>query len=108
MPVVPLWRGLALRRGDGLPGNGLAGGGYYWAHVPVAQGPLAHGHVFDLAGWEPLPSGRGTEIWVLDLLDAAQASPELVIYADPARRVPLRQFFRGVPRCLPVPVAQLG
>jgi assimilatory nitrate reductase catalytic subunit len=74
-PVARLWRGLALRRGDSLPG-----GGYYWARVPVARG-----HVFDLAGWEPLPSGRGTEIWVLDLLDAASAAPELVIYADPAR-----------------------
>jgi assimilatory nitrate reductase catalytic subunit len=41
--------------------------------------------VFDLAGWETLPSGRGTETWVLDLLGAASPAPELVIYADPAR-----------------------
>ena len=43
------------------------------------------GHVFDLAGWAPLPSGRGTESWVLDLLAAPSSAPELVIYADPAR-----------------------
>jgi assimilatory nitrate reductase catalytic subunit len=46
---------------------------------------LRQGHVFDLTGWAPLPSGRGTEMWVLDLLDAASSAPELVIYADPAR-----------------------
>ena len=74
-PVAPLWRGLVLRRGADLPG-----GAYYWARVP-----LVRGHVFDLAGWEPLPSGCGTENWVLDLLGAAPAAPELVIYADPAR-----------------------
>ncbi len=74
-PIAPLWRGLALRRGNNLPS-----GEYYWARVPS---PL--GHVFDLAGWAPLPSGRATESWVLDLLDAASSAPELVIYADPAR-----------------------
>ena len=74
-PIAPLWRGLVLRRGDNLPS-----GAYYWARVPLPQG-----HVFDLAGWAPLPSGRGTETWVLDLLDAASPTPELVIYADPAR-----------------------
>jgi assimilatory nitrate reductase catalytic subunit len=74
-PIAPIWRGLALRRGDTLPS-----GGYYWARVPLRQG-----HVFDLAGWAPLPSGRGTETWVLDLLDAGSSAPELVIYADPAR-----------------------
>jgi assimilatory nitrate reductase catalytic subunit len=74
-PVVPIWHGLALQRGNGLPG-----GGYYWARVPAPRG-----NVFDLAGWAPLPSGRGTESWVLDLLGAASAAPELVIYADPAR-----------------------
>ena len=74
-PIAPLWRGLVLRRGDNLPS-----GAYYWARVP-----LPRGHVFDLAGWAPLPSGRGTESWVLDLLDAASSAPELVIYADPAR-----------------------
>lgn len=56
-------------------------GSYYWARVP-----LARGHAFDLAGWAPLPSGRGTEAWMLQLLDAG-ASPELVIYTDPARGV---------------------
>ena len=74
-PVAALWRGLVLRRGDDLPG-----GAYYWARVP-----LPRGHVFDLAGWAPLPSGRDTEGWVLDLLDAASSAAELVIYADPAR-----------------------
>ena len=74
-PVAPLWRGLVLRRGEDLPG-----GAYYWARVP-----LRPGHVFDLAGWAKLPSGRGTESWVLDLLAAPSSAPELVIYADPAR-----------------------
>jgi assimilatory nitrate reductase catalytic subunit len=73
-PLAPLWRGLLLRRAWQLPR-----GPYYWARVP-----LARGHVFDLAGWEPLPSGRGIETWILQLLDAG-ALPELVIYADPAR-----------------------
>jgi assimilatory nitrate reductase catalytic subunit len=76
-PLAPLWRGLVLRRGEMLPG-----GAYYWARVP-----LSRGQAFDLAGWVPLPSGRGTERWVLDLLDAAASSAELVIYADPARGV---------------------
>jgi assimilatory nitrate reductase catalytic subunit len=74
-PVAPLWRGLVLRRGEDLPS-----GAYYWARLP-----LPPGHVFDLAGWAPLPSGRGTEGWVLDLLAASSSAPELVIYADPAR-----------------------
>ncbi len=54
-------------------------GPYYWARVP-----LEAGHAFTLTGWEPLPSGRGTEIWIAALLDAGPAA-ELVIYADPAR-----------------------
>lgn len=72
--VAPLWRGLVLRHSPHLPN-----GPYYWTRVPLAEG-----HAFDLAGWAPLPSGRGTEAWVLELLGAGP-SPELVIYADPAR-----------------------
>ena len=75
-PVAPLWRGLVLRRGDRSAERRLLLG---------ARARCAPGHVFDLAGWEPLPSGRGTESWVLDLLDAPSSAPELVIYADPAR-----------------------
>src|SRR4051794_34393134 len=97
-PIAPLWRGLVLRHGEDLPS-----GPYYWARAP-----LRPGHVFDLAGWAPLPSGRGTERWVLDLLAAPSAAPELVIYADPARRVSLCQFCRGASRCLPVSVARRG
>jgi assimilatory nitrate reductase catalytic subunit len=73
-PIAVLWRALMLRRTEPLPG-----GPYYWARVP-----LDDGHVFDLAGWAPLPSGNGTESWVAQLLDAP-GSPELVIYADPRR-----------------------
>ncbi len=73
-PVAALWRGLVLRHSEGLPA-----GPYYWARVPLEEG-----HAFDLAGWVPLPSGRGTETWVAELLDSA-ATPELVIYADPGR-----------------------
>jgi len=75
-PIAPLWRGLVLRRSANLPD-----GSYYWARVPLSQG-----QAFDLAGWAPLPSGRGTERWVLDLL-GAPANPELVVYADPARGI---------------------
>jgi assimilatory nitrate reductase catalytic subunit len=74
IPVAPLWRGLVLRHSERLPE-----GPYYWARVP-----LELGHAFDVAGWVPLPSGRGTEIWVAELLDAPP-TPELVIYADPGR-----------------------
>jgi assimilatory nitrate reductase catalytic subunit len=73
-PVAPLWRGLILRHSERLPEGPL-----YWARVPLDKG-----HAFVLAGWVPLPSGRGTETWVAELLDSA-ATPELVIYADPAR-----------------------
>ena len=54
-------------------------GPYYWARIP-----LPAGQAFELAGWEPLPSGRGTEAWVTTLL-GAPAEAELVIYADPGR-----------------------
>ena len=73
-PVTPQWHALVaaqLRTG--------AAGPYYWARVP-----LERGHAFTLTGWEALPSGRGTELWISALLDASAAA-ELVIYADPAR-----------------------
>ena len=75
-PVAPLWRGLVLRHSERLPD-----GPFYWARVPLDEG-----QAFDLAGWVPLPGGRGTETWVAELL-ACAANPELVIYADPARGV---------------------
>jgi assimilatory nitrate reductase catalytic subunit len=68
------WHGLLLRTSGQVPH-----GPYYWARVPVERG-----QVFRLAGWEPLPSGRGTELWIAALL-GAPAAAELAIYADPAR-----------------------
>jgi assimilatory nitrate reductase catalytic subunit len=73
-PVATLWRGLLLRHAEALSVAAC-----YWARVP-----LASGHAFDLAGWEPLPSGRGTDAWVAALLGAPDEA-ELVIYADPGR-----------------------
>jgi assimilatory nitrate reductase catalytic subunit len=72
--LAALWHGFLLRGTGHLPP-----GPYYWARVPVERG-----HAFTLTGWEPLPSGRGTEIWISALLDAS-AKAELVIYADPGR-----------------------
>jgi assimilatory nitrate reductase catalytic subunit len=74
--VAALWRGLLLRR---TAAPQLRPGPYYWGRVP-----LANGHAFDIAGWEPLPSGRGTETWISALLDVPDEA-ELVIYADPGR-----------------------
>jgi assimilatory nitrate reductase catalytic subunit len=74
-PVATFWRGLLLRH-EGMP---LPAGPCYWARAPLAQG-----ETFELAGWEPLPSGQGTETWVFALL-GAPADAELVIYADPGR-----------------------
>jgi assimilatory nitrate reductase catalytic subunit len=74
IPVAPLWRGLVLRHSERLPD-----GPYYWARVPLDEA-----HAFDLAGWVPLPSGRGSETWVTKLLEPP-AAPELIIYADPGR-----------------------
>ena len=76
-PLAIFWRGLLLRRGGSPP----RGGPHYWARTP-----FDYGHAFDLAGWEPLPSGRGTEAWIVELLGAASVA-DLVIYADPARGV---------------------
>ncbi|HYM73878.1 MAG TPA: molybdopterin-dependent oxidoreductase [Stellaceae bacterium] len=73
-PVAALWRGLLLRRTEFLPS-----GPYYWARAP-----LTGGQAFTLAGWQPLPSGRGTEAWITELLDAPDDA-DLVIYADPGR-----------------------
>jgi assimilatory nitrate reductase catalytic subunit len=72
--VAPQWHGLLLRGSEQVPH-----GPYYWARAPIERG-----HVFTLAGWEPLPSGPGTELWIAALLDAPPAA-ELVIYADSRR-----------------------
>ncbi len=72
--VAPQWQGLLLSGSAQVPQ-----GSYYWGRVP-----LERGHAFTLTGWEPLPSGRGTEFWIAALLGASTAA-ELVIYADPAR-----------------------
>jgi len=73
-PVASQWYGLLLRGSEQVPY-----GPYYWARMP-----LERGHAFTLIGSEPLPSDRGTELWIAALLDASPAA-ELVIYADPAR-----------------------
>ena len=72
--VAPQWHGLLLSGSAQMPQ-----GSYYWGRVP-----LECGHAFTLTGWEPLPSGRGTEFWIAALLGASTAA-ELAIYADPAR-----------------------
>jgi assimilatory nitrate reductase catalytic subunit len=72
--VTPQWQGLLLRSTEPVPQ-----GPYYWARVP-----LERGHAFTLIGWEPLPSDRGSELWITALLDAPPPA-ELVIYADPRR-----------------------
>ena len=72
--VPPQWHGLLLSGSPQVPQ-----GSYYWGRVP-----LERGHALTLTGWEPLPSGRGTEFWIAALLGASTAA-ELVIYADPAR-----------------------
>jgi assimilatory nitrate reductase catalytic subunit len=73
-PVAALWHGLLLRRDAFAPPGPL-----YWARVPLPEGQM-----FELAGWEPLPSGQNTETWVRTLL-GAPAEPDLIIYADPGR-----------------------
>jgi assimilatory nitrate reductase catalytic subunit len=72
--LATCWRGFLLRRSD----IALASE-FYWARVP-----LARGHAFDLAGWEPLPSNLVSERWILDFLDA-RSGVELISYADPGR-----------------------
>ncbi len=74
-PVATFWRGLLLRREAAPPDAGP----YYWARAPLTQG-----QAFELAGREPLPSGQGTQAWVLALLGVPEDA-ELVIYADPGR-----------------------
>jgi assimilatory nitrate reductase catalytic subunit len=76
-PVATFWRGMLLRRTEFMPTKGS----YYWARIPLKDGPA-----FELAGWEPLPSGRGTEAWITNLL-GAPPSAELIVYADPGRGV---------------------
>jgi assimilatory nitrate reductase catalytic subunit len=73
-PLRPQWHALLLRSSEQVPP-----GPYYWARVP-----LQRGQAFTLIGWEPLPSGPGTALWISALLDASPAA-ELVISADPAR-----------------------
>jgi assimilatory nitrate reductase catalytic subunit len=73
-PVAALWHGLLLRRAEFAPAGPL-----YWARIPLPEGQM-----FELAGWEPLPSGQNTEAWVRHLLGAS-SEPELIIYADPGR-----------------------
>jgi assimilatory nitrate reductase catalytic subunit len=75
-PVTALWRGVLLRR-SARPLSGPC----YWARLP-----LDAGHAFELAGWEPLPYGRGAEAWITALLDAPPAA-ELIAYADPGQGV---------------------
>jgi assimilatory nitrate reductase catalytic subunit len=72
--ITPRWYGLLLRGSETAPDCS-----YYWARVPLEKG-----HAFTLVGWEPLPSGFDSELWISALLDAPAAA-ELVIYADPAR-----------------------
>src|SRR6516162_9767899 len=73
--VTVMWRGILLRRTE----VALSDGPYYWARLP-----LATGHAFSLAGWKPLPTGRESESWIANLLDARDDT-ERVIYADPGR-----------------------
>jgi assimilatory nitrate reductase catalytic subunit len=73
--VATFWEGLLLRRSE-LP---LANGPFYWARTPIEDG-----FAFELAGWEPLPSGQKTEMWIAELLGAPPEA-ELMIYADPGR-----------------------
>jgi assimilatory nitrate reductase catalytic subunit len=73
-PVAAQWWGLLMRGSEHVPH-----GPYYWARLP-----LERGHAFTLIGWEPLPNGRGTELWITALLDAPPGA-ELVLYTDPSR-----------------------
>ncbi|HEV8029185.1 MAG TPA: molybdopterin dinucleotide binding domain-containing protein, partial [Stellaceae bacterium] len=70
------WRGLLLRRSETpVPGD------LHWSRTP-----LASGHAYRLAGFEPLPGTVASEAWITGLL-GAPAAAELVIYADPRRKV---------------------
>jgi assimilatory nitrate reductase catalytic subunit len=75
-PLAVRWRGLLLRRDEAtLPGD------LHWSRVP-----LETGHAYALAGWQALPGGAGSEAWIATLLGAPEEA-ELVVYADPGRRV---------------------
>ena len=74
--LAVLWRGLLLRRGEAaLPAD------LHWSRVP-----LESGQAYALAGWQALPGGAASEAWIGALLGATDAA-ELVVYADPRRRV---------------------
>jgi len=71
--LATCWRGFLLRGSDAA-----IAGAFHWTRVPVARG-----HAYDLAGWEPLPSAL-SEAWIMELL-GAPAEAELIAYADPGR-----------------------
>ncbi len=70
------WRGRLMRRGAAPR---LAGGTYNWARIPLDKG-----QAFALAGWDPLPGGKGRDAWIRGLLGASPTA-ELIAYADPGR-----------------------
>jgi assimilatory nitrate reductase catalytic subunit len=74
-PLSTGWRGSLLRR-TAAP---LPEGPYWWARVP-----LARGHGFSLAGWEPPPVGPALDAWALALM-GAPPDAEVIAYADPGR-----------------------
>jgi len=84
MPVETAWRGLLLRASEQMPH-----GPYYWSRMPIERG-----NAFTLMGYEPLPSGRGTEMWITALLDIPP-NPDLVICADPRRSIFRYASFAG-------------
>jgi assimilatory nitrate reductase catalytic subunit len=77
-PLRTCWRGTLLRY---AADEALPEGPYWWARVP-----LDRGHVFSVAGWEPLPEQSGLDDWAARLLGASPA-PELISYADRGRGI---------------------
>jgi assimilatory nitrate reductase catalytic subunit len=75
-PLPTLWRGILLRLSEAP----LAGD-CHWSRIPVAAG-----HSFALAGWQPLPRGPAAEAWNTALL-AAPGAAERVLYADARRGI---------------------
>jgi assimilatory nitrate reductase catalytic subunit len=70
------WQGLLLRRSEAL-----LPAGFHWSRTP-----LATGHAYRLLGSQPLRGTVASEAWIAALL-GAPAAAELVIYADPRRRI---------------------